>query len=377
MTEGSSPGGTSGAAPVSPFTPRSSALQQRSAQSPSESFPHGPSWVVRRGLVRPVSPRAPRPCRQRPRRRRRRRRAARTCATAGSAPPRRTIRAPPRSTPSRCTGNPHAVDDVLHVASIVVVGSEAAGEDRPPPSPRTSSVSGASRVERLRVGERRARRCRGPCRAPRRPHGTRGIARRPTRLHSARSSANRTRPPSQPMKRPTSTAPLARSVRASRSWPPSVAARGDVRREPRCGRGQGVHRAVEEAGLDGPPHQVVAADPARCSWRSAARHHDLSPGVAQFLRDLTARLSAAHHQHDPVGDGVGGPVGARVQGDQTRRKLVGAARPEGSPGRHRSQTTAARAVIGPSFVCRRTSPAFGTSDVTSIPVRSGVSLTAT
>jgi hypothetical protein len=51
---------------------------------------------------------------------------------------------------------------------------------------------------------------------------------------------------------------------------------------------QSSDRDVEEAGLDEPPHEVVAAEPARQPWGPAARQDDVATRHVELLGDLAA-----------------------------------------------------------------------------------------
>ena len=84
-----------------------------------------------------------------------------------------------------------------------------------------------------------------------------------------------------------------------------AAGREHVRAQPGGGSRQLLDLLVEEAGLEHPPHQVPPSDPARQPGSAPAGEEHLAACLVQFLRDLTARLAAAHHEH-AAGGQLGG-----------------------------------------------------------------------
>ena len=76
---------------------------------------------------------------------------------------------------------------------------------------------------------------------------------------------------------------------------------------------QRLHRLVQEAGLQRPPHDVAVAEPPRKPRRAAAGHDDIAPGLVHLLGDLERRLPGPDDEHAAVRERIRVPVPRHVE----------------------------------------------------------------
>jgi hypothetical protein len=127
--------------------------------------------------------------------------------------------------------------------------------------------------------------------------------------------------------------------------PPVVSRHRRVARQAGCRGGERLERVVHPSRLDEPVHQLPPAVDAGEPRTAADGQDDVSPGVDELVRDLTAGLAASDDEDAAVGELLGSPVvpgveledvlGQVVAERRRRRSLVGARRDDHGAGGQR------------------------------------------